>query len=335
MLLLAVFVMMMRPFWVPAGLAAVTVILCYPIHLWIERKVRYRYLAAAITLLGVLSFIVTPLAFIITTIVNEMLRFSQTTLERLMSGNDGSVPLAQRVDDVAVWVSGQLSRWNFQMNLRDQLVTTMREAAHFLYQFSPKVISSTANVGMSFMLGMVFMFGFFAEGGRLYRFLADISPLSERHEAIMVDEIRSVIHATLLGALATAAANALLIAIYFWISPLERPLMWGLITFGLSFVPVIGAFMIWAGAGVFLLLTGEVGWGIGIIVMGFVVIAQTDNVIKPIVMRGKVNVHPLLLLLSLLGGATFFGPSGLIFGPVFMAILLAALRIYHREWASE
>jgi len=107
-----------------------------------------------------------------------------------------------------------------------------------------------------------------------------------------------------------------------------------LITFGFSFIPIVGAFSIWAGGALYLLLIGEWHYAVGLALFGTVIIAQADNIIKPLVMRGRVKVHPVLLLLSILGGIHALGPSGLVFGPVFVAILLEALQIYREEYAQ-
>jgi predicted PurR-regulated permease PerM len=110
--------------------------------------------------------------------------------------------------------------------------------------------------------------------------------------------------------------------------------MWGLITFGFSFVPIVGAFSIWFGGALYLFIMGDWPFAIGLAAFGLGIIAQADNVIKPWVMRGRVNIHPILLLLSILGGVQVMGPPGLIFGPVIIAILSAALEIYRKEFVE-
>ena len=68
------------------------------------------------------------------------------------------------------------------------------------------------------------------------------------------------------------------------------------------------------------------------LIWGVAIVSMADNVIKPIVMRGKVNVHPVLLALAIIGGSMWLGAIGFIVGPVVVALMLAMLRIYRREF---
>ena len=71
-----------------------------------------------------------------------------------------------------------------------------------------------------------------------------------------------------------------------------------------------------------------------LLLWGLALVSTIDNVIKPVVMRGKVNVHPVLLALAIIGGSLWLGAIGFIIGPVIVALLLAMLRIYRREFLA-
>lgn len=332
--MLACFAVMMRPFWVPAGLAAVAVIVCAPLYQWLLLRCRgHRYCAAFFALLLVGTFVLLPLGAVIATVIAEIVRFAHVMVNQLQGGQ-----LAMQVDQINQWITQAAGRFGDVVpegfNLRSVLVAGASTVAKTLYQFSPKVLASTAQVGVTIVLWLLFVFVLFAEGQRLYRYFMDLSPLSASHELVIAKEVREMVSASLLATIATCAANGVLMGLMFWMAPLDRPVVWGLVTFGLSFIPVIGAFSVWLGGAIYLLLVGEIGWAVALTLFGCIIIAQTDNVIKPLVMRGRVNIHPVLLLMSLLGGVTFMGPSGLIFGPVFIAVLLACLRIYRREFAA-
>ncbi len=73
---------------------------------------------------------------------------------------------------------------------------------------------------------------------------------------------------------------------------------------------------------------------VGLAVYGILAISFADNVIKPIVLHGQSNMHPLIALLSILGGIATMGPIGLLIGPMIVAFLQSMLRILRRELAS-
>ena len=83
-----------------------------------------------------------------------------------------------------------------------------------------------------------------------------------------------------------------------------------------------------------LIVGGSMGRGLFLLLWGLALVSTIDNVIKPVVMRGKVNVHPVLLALAIIGGSLWLGAIGFIIGPVIVALLLAMLRIYRREFLA-
>ena len=67
---------------------------------------------------------------------------------------------------------------------------------------------------------------------------------------------------------------------------------------------------------------------------GDAVVSMADNLIKPLILHGQSNLHPLLALLSILGGVTALGPIGLLVGPMVVAFLQTLLKILQRELNS-
>ena len=53
-----------------------------------------------------------------------------------------------------------------------------------------------------------------------------------------------------------------------------------------------------------------------------------DNIIKPLMVRGRSDMPALLVFLGVFGGLLAFGVIGILVGPVLMALLLALLHIY-------
>lgn len=340
-ILLVLFAQMMRAFWIPAGLAAVTVVLCSPIYSWMLARCRGRaYPAAGLSVLALATFVLLPLGGLVSIILTQVIRFSQGLVEQLQSGQ-----LSGALDELTTWITGVVVRLDnlvpgdltgfdaSQIDIKGPLISAGSQIGATLARFAPQAIASTANVGLSVTIWLLFVFVLFVEGKRLFEFVMVISPLASAHELAIAQEVREMIVANFVAIAATAALNGVLLGGIFWASPLEPAGLWAVVAFGMSFVPALGAAAVWITGALYLLATGHSGWALGITIFGLVVIAQTDNVVKPLLMRGRVNIHPLLLMLSLLGGATAMGPAGLVFGPVFVAVLQAALRIYKREFA--
>ena len=110
---------------------------------------------------------------------------------------------------------------------------------------------------------------------------------------------------------------------------LSGPTMMMLADFAM-YVAVLGSIG-WVPAAVYLFNTGPARPAIGLSVYGIVVISGIDNLIKPLILKGAANIHPLPAFLSILGGLITFGPLGFLIGPVILSLVLSAIRIYRAD----
>ena len=111
----------------------------------------------------------------------------------------------------------------------------------------------------------------------------------------------------------------------------ESPLLLGLCAAFASIVPVVGAALVWAPAGLYLIFTGATWKGVFVLLWGVVVISAADNVVRPWVVSGKVQLHPLVLLFFILGGVEAFGFLGLFLGPVIASVLTVLFGMMREE----
>lgn len=331
---IVVFGLLLKLFWIPMGLATVIGVICSPVYRRLHRWLRYRYVAAFFATVFVFLVLLVPLAGMTTVIVTQVLKFSQTFSTQLQNG-----VLAAEVDALGLQMVGFVGRFidvdPGSFDLRTLLLDTAKSAGHTLYQYSPKVLGSTLHAMLNTVLCLFFTFVFFADGGTLYRKIVDALPISIAHEEQITGEVCQMVRATLLGMIANATVNGILLGLAYWVCGLPNPVLWGIVGIGFSLIPVIGATMIWGGGAIVLLVHGHSEYAIGMTLYGLIIIAQADNVIKPLVMGNKVKIHPALLLIALLGGMNLFGPTGIVFGPVMLALIIAAFRIYQEEFAPR
>ena len=122
----------------------------------------------------------------------------------------------------------------------------------------------------------------------------------------------------------------------FWGLGINNPTLWAAATALVSLIPVIGTATIWVPLSIYLILTGYLGKGIILLVLGSGVIGLVDNFVRPLIIEGKSEgMHLLLVFFSLAGGLILFGPSGLVLGPLVSALLVTFLDIYRAEFKEE
>jgi predicted PurR-regulated permease PerM len=111
--------------------------------------------------------------------------------------------------------------------------------------------------------------------------------------------------------------------------------MWGLVMIFTAIVPVVGCSIIWAPAGVIMMIMGHMTKGIIILLFGVLVISMVDHFLRPILIGRDVQVHSLMVFLSTLGGLSLFGFSGFIIGPIIASLLLAIRAMYEEFYRGK
>jgi len=151
----------------------------------------------------------------------------------------------------------------------------------------------------------------------------------------MFDDVSDTVHATLYGTLAVAIVQGTLGGVMFWWLGLPTPLLWGIIMGLLAVVPVLGAFIIWIPAAIFLVLEGSGGKALLLTLWGAIVVGGIDNLLYPMLVGRRLKMHTVLAFISLVGGLIVFGPSGLILGPVIFTVTRLLLEIWSSQNTAE
>ncbi len=177
-----------------------------------------------------------------------------------------------------------------------------------------------------FFLMLVALFYFLKDGGRFLRWALYLTPLPGSLRKELFEKFRRVSESAFYGAFMTATLQGVLGGLGFLIVGLQ-PLVWGAAMAFFSMVPVVGTALVWLPAGLMLILTQHVGYGIFLIIWGLMV-SLSDNLVRPMIMKGRSELHPLLIFFSLLGGVFSFGPLGILLGPLAIVLAISMLQAY-------
>jgi len=198
--------------------------------------------------------------------------------------------------------------------------------------FAAAGFSATASTLLGFFFALLAMHVTLLHWSWAVGKIETLLPLRPEHTRELLAAFRRAGRATLLGTVVTGLAQGSLAAIGYWATGVPEPAFFGFATAIASIVPAVGTLLVWVPAGIYLLLSGQVAWGVVLLAWGLlVVMALSDYVIRPRLVGGGGHGHPLLMLMALLGGIEVFGLAGLIVAPMLMSLFLAVLRIYERE----
>ena len=190
-------------------------------------------------------------------------------------------------------------------------------------------------VGFGLFIMIIALHFFLADGPAMLSSLMRLSPLDDRHERELLEEFDRVSRAVVVATLLSAVVQGILAGLGFWVAGVGSVFLLTLLTTLFALVPFVGAAAVWVPACLYLFFFEERLLAAGLLAAyGGGIVSLADNVIKPMVLHGQSNLHPLLALLSVLGGVQALGPIGVLVGPMVVVFLQTLLNILQRELTS-
>ena len=153
-------------------------------------------------------------------------------------------------------------------------------------------------------------------------------PLEDSETDLLFTRVSSAVRSAIYGRLFIGLLQGFLGGVIFALVGLPAPVLWGAVMSILSTLPVLGAFIVWVPAGVFLLADGHWIRALIVLVWGLAVIHPVDNLLYPVLVGTRLGMHPLVLFVAFVGGLIAFGPSGLILGPCIIAFAAGIVEVW-------
>src|SRR5215212_4304562 len=323
---------MLQPFIEVVLWAVVLVIVFFPVHRRIQARVGSPGWSALLSCLLVIFVILVPLTLLTFAVVNELADFAQM-LQPKPDGSGGAAGAAAGLLDPNSPYLGPAVRW-----LGQYVDVTKLGSQQFIAERLKGVSGAIASRTLGFVGGAVgfvvevffvifTMYYLFRDGERMRAAAYDVMPLSDEKAREILDRTGEVIGASVYGVLVIAVVQGVLGGLAFWVLGLPSPLLWGVVMIFLSMIPMLGSFIVWVPAAIYLGLTGEWVKAVGLAVWGALVIGSIDNFLRPKLVGERTRLHELLVFFSVLGGLQVFGVLGIVLGPVIVAITIALLDV--------
>jgi len=223
------------------------------------------------------------------------------------------------------WLSQHVEISRF--DLKAQLMAQVNNLSMWLLKAGATLLGNFAEFIGSALIAFLTLFFFLRDGEKIVRTITSFIPLQPVQAQKLFQGIEDSIVANVYGILAVGAAQGLLTGIAMKIAGIQSSILLGMAAMVCSLIPIAGTAIVWIPAAAYLLITGHIWQGVFLILWGSLVVASADNIIRPLVIAGRVEIHPLLLLFALIGGASAFGFLGLFIGPVVLSVLGALAEI--------
>ena len=296
-------------------------VLFAPLYRLLEKKIKHPNLTATICVLAAVLIVVVPAAFVAQRILGEAASGAETVKTMIESGEWHRVLDAHpRMAPVELWIEQQFN-----------LPEIINNAASWLTSTAASFVQGSVLQLIGVVLTFYILFYFLRDRSAILDTLRSLSPLSAADMNRIFDGISDTVHATVYGTFAVSLVQGILGGLMFWWLDLPAPLLWGVVMALLAVVPVLGAFVIWIPAAIFLFLDGSEGKALLLTLWGAIVVGGIDNLLYPMLVGSRLKMHTILAFVSIVGGLIVFGPSGLILGPVMFTVTRILLEI----WSSQ
>lgn len=307
-----------------AGAALAT--LFHPLYDRLRHRLRRDHWAATICTILLVLLVVAPLLMLVTTVVRQIQEFYQAL-------NSGTLDTGQ------YW--SILERWSVRLGMQPgQLEQLARTRLQELGSSVVKGTVSVAGAATGAIIQLIVMVASFhvtlVHGSWLHDQIVVHSPLGPGRTQTLLEVTRQMIRASFYGVVAVAAVQGTLLGVAAWIAGLPIPGLWGLLAAAVSVLPILGSALIWIPGTILLFAQGQTGMAVFFLLWGAVLVANSDNVVRPlVVMNSLQEVNGLLVFIAILGGIQAFGFTGVLAGPVTLAVGIALLRMLREELAAE
>lgn len=321
---------LVRPFADAVIVAAVVGVLAWPLHLRVLRQVRGRALVATATsLLLVTVGVLVPGAGLAWVVSRELAALAEQLVFALDQGDlPGLLGQLQGLPMVSWLVAQAGGEAALVAEIRDTLRELVGELARSAGQSVPGLVGLTARALLKVLVFFLTLASILHRGQELVPWAVRVSPLAPEHSRRLFQVFSEFARNVVLAGLVAAVVQSVVAGAGYLLAGVDRPLLFALLTGVLAYVPLVGTAAAWAPVSLLLLLQGRPGAALFVVLWSILLTGTVDNLIKPLVVRGKSELPTVLVFLGVFGGLLTFGLIGLLVGPVIMAVMMALLRIW-------
>jgi predicted PurR-regulated permease PerM len=308
---------MMAPFISALALSAIIVTICYPMYERVRRAMpkQNETLGALATTFLVLLIVIIPLFLITSALVNEALSIYKIVNVEQLGFESKLLTLETTVQRYVP---------SFDLNITEYL----KQAASWFASHLGDFFAGTASTLFLFFISIIGSFYLFRDGHILTKTLVRISPLPDSQDAVIMQRLAVAVRSVATGTVMLALIQGTLTSFGMWLFGFDRAILLGMIASLGALIPGVGTTIVFVPTVAYLFFIGAYVPAIGLAVWGMLAVGLIDNLLGPYLMSRGNKLHPFLILISVLGGISVFGPIGFIVGPVSISLFMVLLELY-------
>lgn len=311
-----------KSFFASIGWAIVIALVFYPVFEYLKRFFKYRGLTALVTIILVIILFLLPFIYISYQIILEAGELIKGVnlpelIEELLT-NSVTIKILEKLSFIT---GGDIK--SLEDMIKNEISGLLKEGALKVAHGFSNVMGFFINLILTFFIAFFFL----KDGDQFVKKIGEFLPFAEADKVSIRNQIKNIIYTTFYGGILIAMLQGTILGITFYFLDIPSATLWGFATAVASFIPVLGAFAVWGPASIYLLAKGFILKGIILALVGALIISMIDNILKPLIIKGRVNLPLIFIFLSVLGGIKLFGLIGFIIGPLVFSLFVSFLEI--------
>lgn len=195
-----------------------------------------------------------------------------------------------------------------------------------------KVLNILTNVSIGLSISLFVLYYLLKDGKGFKSWLIDTTPMPKDIQEELYSQTNKTTWAVVKGHVLVALIQGSIAGLGLYFVGIDNYAFWTFIMILMAFIPIVGAFIVWGPAGIYLIGLGRVSAGIFLLLWGAVVVSLTDNFLRPLLVDRGSKLHPAVILIGVIGGIYVFGAAGIFMGPVALGVLKSALEVFKANY---
>ncbi|MDR2178571.1 MAG: AI-2E family transporter [Treponema sp.] len=326
------------PFFTVLLWSVLLYVLVSPLHHRLIRKLDFskasgrflKNLWAALFALATVILILIPISFVASVFSRQIMDLTRFIREVFDERPDA---MREFFDSIAALVF-DLSQGQVQItgaDIETRLVELLNSSLQQLFTISSRVARDLGSFFVGLVMLVFTLFFLYTDGPYLSRLALHSIPIRQEYLKTLTGKIMDITRSLFFGYIMVSLIQSIMAYIIFSIFNVEGALVLAMLTFIAVFIPIVGGGLVWLPLGLIRIISGDVFGGVLFIIVSGFFISLLDNVLRPMFLKDRIQLHPLIIFFAILGGVSTYGFNGLILGPMVVILFLTVLDLFLSE----
>ena len=194
------------------------------------------------------------------------------------------------------------------------------------------ILNTTYSFAANIFMMLIVLYFMLTSGRKMEAKMWEYAPFKDSSLCLVRKEVKTMIYSNAVGMPVILIAQTFVSTLIYFLLGFDNYWFWGFLTAIAGLLPLLGTAFVYVPVAIWLAATGNLPHAIILLFYGLVVISNTDNVFRIILLRKVADTHPLIVIFGVILGIPLFGFWGIIFGPLFISSFILLIRIYYMEY---